>query len=551
MTREITHEHEDVGAVGVDPKGLVGAAYGALMAHAAKIDALNIYPVPDGDTGTNMLLTLRSVLEAISALPGVEGEGAARAVSRAALMGARGNSGVILSQILRGACEVLGEAHALDAATVAAALDEAKEKAYAGVREPVEGTMLSVVKDAAAAARSRVAEGEKRALEVLAAAAREAHASVGRTPELLGVLKEAGVVDAGGLGVAVILEGLRAALAGEEPALVDLEEKVTAAGGELLQETVEHSAQEAWGYCTEFVVAGFSGDSRKFETCIHDLGKSVLVIPDGDIVKVHLHTQDPGAALSYAGGFGRLSGVKVDDMEAQTRARAGSPSTPREAVASVGVIAASRGAGNRGLFEAMGAVVVEGGQGVNPSTQDLARAVRSTGAQAVIVLPNNKNVLPAAESVGELVRETEVYVVPTTSVACGLAAMVGYDAEGEPLEVAGEMREIVNGLRCAEVTVAVRDAKVEGKEVRKGEYIGFLYGKLWAVEKSAREVALVMVGEILEEATDVVTLLRGEGLTERDAEEIAGEIRDAGGVDLLVEVKDGGHPLYPLQVAAE
>jgi dihydroxyacetone kinase-like predicted kinase len=169
----------------------------------------------------------------------------------------------------------------------------------------------------------------------------------------------------------------------------------------------------------------------------------------------------------------------------------------------------------------------------------------------VIVLPNNKNVLPAAESVGELVRETEVYVVPTTSVACGLAAMVGYDAEGEPLEVAGEMREIVNGLRCAEVTVAVRDAKVEGKEVRKGEYIGFLYGKLWAVEKSAREVALVMVGEILEEATDVVTLLRGEGLTERDAEEIAGEIRDAGGVDLLVEVKDGGHPLYPLQVAAE
>src|SRR5919202_783969 len=290
---EGTAEKREDAEISADLKTVIAAAHASLKAHAAEIDALNVYPVPDGDTGTNMLLTLRSVLEEVSASPGLEGREAAKVVSRAALMGARGNSGVILSQILRGACEVLGEAHALDAEILAAALVEAKERAYAAVQSPVEGTMLSVIKDAAAAARSCVERGEKNRLEVLRAVTREAHASVRRTPEFLDVLKEAGVVDAGGLGVAVILDSLRAVLSGEEP-VPDLEEARPAVDGERLRKTVAHSVTEAWGYCTEFIVNGFSGDAEEFEARIHALGESVLVISDDDLVKVHLHTQDPG-----------------------------------------------------------------------------------------------------------------------------------------------------------------------------------------------------------------------------------------------------------------
>jgi len=548
---EGTAEKREGAAASADLKTAVGSAHTALAAHASKIDALNVYPVPDGDTGTNMLLTLRSILEKVSAAPGLNGGEAARVVSRAALMGARGNSGVILSQIVRGACEVLGNSCALDAGGISAALVGARERAYATVSEPVEGTMLSVINDAAGAAQTCVERGEKDRLEVLRAAAREAHASVKRTPDLLDVLAEAGVVDAGGLGVAVILDGLVAALGGEELAPVDLEEEKPEAGGTRLRETVVHSAEEAWGYCTEFFVDGFSGDETGFEARIHELGKSVLVIPDDDLVKVHLHTQDPGGALTYASVFGRLSGVKVEDMEAQTRARAQGDDrpVPSKAVTNIGVVATSRGTGNRELFESMGAVVVEGGQAANPSADELAQAVEAAGAEDVILLPNNKNVVPTAERVGELV-EARTHVVPTRSIACGLAAMVGYDPEGEPDEIVEEMREILRGLRCAEVTRAVRDARVDGREVREGAYVGLLDGELLVAEEGIEDAALELVGRMLEEGADVVTLLRGAELGEADAERIAKAIRrlDA---DLLVEVKNGGQPLYPLQMVAE
>ncbi|CAN5128646.1 DAK2 domain-containing protein [soil metagenome] len=540
-------EHRGAGAR-VDLKAVVATAYTALTANAARIDELNVYPVPDGDTGTNMLLTVRSVLESVSQSPDLSGEVAAKAVSRAALMGARGNSGVILSQILRGACDVLGKANSCDAKTIAAALSGAKERAYAAVAEPVEGTMLSVIKDAAEVARLSVERGENDPVAVLRAAAREARASVKRTPELLRVLKEAGVVDAGGMGVAVILDGLLAALSGEEPAPIESGEEPEG-GGERLRETVAHSAEETWGYCTEFIVDGFSGDEGEFGKSIHEMGESVLVISDREIVKVHLHTQDPGSALTYAGGFGRLSGVKVDDMEAQTRARAEEPSAPPRPAVRLGVVAASRGEGNRKLFESAGAVVIEGGQGANPSTEDFVRAVERLGAPAVVLLPNNKNVVPTARSVGELV-EVEVYVVPTKSIAGGLAVLVGYDAEEEPEDVVEEMCEIEEALRYAEVTRAIRDARVEGREVREGEYVGLLDGKLRVVEGSVRDAALSLAGGIAGESADFVTLLRGEDLGEAEAEEIARYIRRLDD-DLVVEVRDGGQPLYPLQMVAE
>ncbi|MGI8859979.1 MAG: DAK2 domain-containing protein [Rubrobacteraceae bacterium] len=526
---------------------VVASAHAALKNQADRINALNVYPVPDGDTGTNMLLTLASVLEETSEKTFEAPESASRAAARAALMGARGNSGVILSQMIRGACEALSEETSFTADAFAAALEGARDRAYASVREPVEGTMLTVAKDAASAARSARSahEDDLELAETVQAAAREAHASVRRTTGLLDVLRDAGVVDAGGLGVAVILDGLYAAVSGQEIAVHDEIEEDAAPDLDAL-----HANEEAWGYCTEFLVVDFEGDAGVFEEHIHEIGRSVLVVPDDDLVKVHLHTQDPGDALTFAGNFGRLRGVKVDDMEDQVRARSadrpaeGHPARP---AGNVGAVAAVRGEGSRGLFESMGAVVIEGGQGANPSAADFARAVEEVGTDLVVLLPNNKNIVPTAEQVGELV-DVRVYVVPTISIASGLAAMVGFDAEGEPEEVAEEMREILAGLRCGEVTRAVREARVGDRDVPEGAYMGLLDGELLAVEETVDAAAMRLAEKILEGGADIFTILRGADLGEAASLKLAEEIRNLG---VEVEVKDGGQPMYPLQMVAE
>jgi DAK2 domain fusion protein YloV len=520
---------------------VVSAAHAALKAKVARINSLNVYPVPDGDTGTNMLLTLESVLEETSDKTYETSEAASKAGARAALMGARGNSGVILSQMIRGACELLAGRTSLTAEAFAAALEGARDRAYASIREPVEGTMLTVIKDAAWAARDTLEDEGVDLPTVVRAAEQEAHASVRRTPELLGVLRESGVVDAGGLGVAVILDGICACLTGEK-----IEEPVEEEGGIPDLDAI-HAEEEAWGYCTEFVVTGFAGDAHEFGDYINSCGKSVLVVADEDLIKVHLHTQDPGGALSYAGGFGRLTGVKIDDMEAQVRSRGSRPEDEKPVV-KLSVVAASQGEGNREMFESMGAVVIEGGQGANPSAADLARAVEGTGAESVILLPNNKNIVPTAERVEELVW-AEIHAVPTTTIAAGLATMGGFDAEGELEEVVEEMREIADALKSAEITRAVRAARIGDREVPEGAYMGLLDGELFAVEDRAEDAALMLAQEMLREA-DVVTLLRGEELDEATLLRIADGIR---GLDEAVEVETryGGQPLYPLQMVAE
>ena len=527
-------------AVRID--SLVATAHAALKTQVARIDALNVYPVPDGDTGTNMLLTLESIAKETQDKTYKGLEDATRAAARAALMGARGNSGVILSQMIRGACEVLAKRDSVSAEAFAAALEGARERSYASVREPVEGTMLTVIKDAARAASEASADEEADLAAVVLAATTEAHASVRRTPELLNVLREAGVVDAGGLGVAVILDGLYACVSGQ-----GIEETFEEEEGATPDLAAIHAEEEAWGYCTELVVTGFSGDAREFEERIYSSGRSVLVVSDDDLVKVHVHTQDPGETLSYAGRFGRLSGVKVDDMEAQVRSRGEDAAEAGER--DLAVVAASRGEGSSKLFEQMGAVVIEGGQGANPSAEDFARAVESTGAGSVILLPNNKNISLTAEQVHELV-DAEVHVVRTMSIAAGLVAMVGFDAEGEPEEVVEEMREITAGLRCAEVTQAVRGARIDGREVPEGAYIGLLDGELVAVEDGVEDAAIKLVEKMLEDGIDIVTLLRGYGMNEGCAERVVEGIKRLN-TDVEIEIKDGGQPLYPLQMVAE
>src|SRR5215218_10112289 len=494
---------------------LVAAAHAAVKAQVARINDLNVYPVPDGDTGTNMLLTLESTLNETEGKTYAGPEEASKAVARAALMGARGNSGVILSQMIRGASEALADRSSLDAETFAAGLEGACEWAYSSVREPVEGTMLTVIKDAAVAAREKVEGGETDLIAVVVEARRAAHASVRRTPELLPVLREAGVVDAGGLGVAVVLDGVHACVTGEE---IEVPEEGEDGVPDL---DAIHAQEEAWGYCTEFLVDGFNGDTEEFGEHIYASGRSVFVVADDEVVKVHLHTQDPGEALSYAGRFGRLAGVKVDDMEAQVRSRDGHEA--ERSAANLGVVATSRGQGNRELFEQMGAVVIE--------------------------LPNNKNIVPTAEQVGELVQAT-TRVVPTASIAAGLAVMVGYDAEGEPDEVVEEMLEICDSLRAAEVTRSVRDARIGDREVPEGAFIGFLAGELIAVEETLTGAALVLARKMVGEGADFLTLLKGEDLSEDDLEKILDGVQDLD-EDLEVEVRDGGQPLYSVQMVAE
>ena len=533
-------ERSDEGflAMAIEVAPMVAAAHAALKAQVARINDLNVYPVPDGDTGTNMLHTLGSALNETSGKSYGSPEEASKACARAALMGARGNSGVILSQMIRGACEVLAGRRSLDAEAFAAGLEGARERAYASVREPVEGTMLTVIKDAALAAREAAEREDADLLSVAGVARQAAHDSVRRTPELLDVLRQAGVVDAGGLGVAVVLDGVYTCVSGQE---IEVPESDDAAPD--LEEI--HAQEVAWGYCTEFLVDGFDGDVEDFKERVYASGRSVLVVAQDDVVKVHVHTQDPGAALSYAGSFGRLAGVKIDDMEAQVRSR-----EPGDRLAArLGVVAASRGDGNRALFEQMGAVVIEGGQGENPSAADLAGAVEETGARAVVLLPNNKNIVPTAAQVGELV-EAETYVVPTTNIAAGLAVMVGYDGEGEPDEVVEEMRDISDSLRVAELTRSVREARIGDREVPEGAYIGFLDGDLIAVEGGVRQTALVIARKLVDGGADVLTLLKGEGLSEGDLEEIVDGIKDLDDA-LEIEARDGGQPLYPLQMVAE
>lgn len=521
---------------------VVAAAHAALKSQAARINALNVYPVPDGDTGTNMLLTLESILKEASNASYNDHQEASKAGARAALMGARGNSGVILSQMIRGAAEVLARRASLTAEAFTEALDGARERAYASIREPVEGTMLTVVKDASQAAKAALEKGADLPA-VIRAAAQEAHASVKRTPQLLSVLRDAGVVDAGGLGVAVILDGLYACVSGQK---IEVEEEAEDSVPDL---DAMHANEEAWGYCTEFLVTGFAGDAGEFEDHIHSIGRSVLVIPDDDLVKVHLHTQDPGDAISYAGSFGRLAGVKVDDMEDQVRSRSGEPEKSPVEAGNLAVVAASRGEGSRKLYESMGVLVIEGGQGANPSAAEFAEAVERSGAESVILLPNNKNIIPTVEQVGELV-EAETYVIPTKSIAGGLAVMVGFDSEGDPDEVVEEMCEIAGAIRSGEVTQAVRDAKIEGRDVPKGAYIGLLDGGLVAVEESVEDAAVRLAENILDKGADVITLLKGEDLEEEALRKISAEISSLD-EDVELELHDGGQPMYPVQMVAE
>jgi DAK2 domain fusion protein YloV len=514
------------------------AALASLERNRRRIDDLNVYPVPDGDTGTNMTLTLRATVEQLESTRATDLATIARELTRAALLGARGNSGVIFSQILRGFAEVIAEAEALDAPTLARAFRNASDAAYRAVREPVEGTMLTVIREMADEAELRTSEPPR---ALLAAVVRRGADAVERTTELLEVLRNAGVVDAGGAGLLEIVRGIAAALAGEPlPEAPPAEELPLAAA---------HQALSRYRYCTAFVVEGDALDRELLAEKLDALGDSLLVVGDESALKVHVHTDDPGAALSLGAAVGVLEGIEISNMHRQTAQREQRllHAVPDQPVASE-VVAVVVGDGNAALFESLGATqIVTGGQSMNPSAADLVAAIEGARSDEVIVLPNNANVLLAAEQARSLTSKS-VQVVPTTSIPAGLAVLVAFDPAVSAQDNVAAMQETLAGVATGAVTVASKDASMNGLAVERGQFLALADGEPIASTSTFAEAADAVLRHLLVEPRAVVTLLTGEG--DPDVEPLVERVR-AEHPELELEVHAGGQPHYQLLVSAE
>jgi DAK2 domain fusion protein YloV len=520
-------------------RSLASFALAAIEQSRQRIDDLNVYPVPDGDTGTNLTLTVRAVAEHLDSSTAPDRAAVAHELTRAALMGARGNSGVIFSQIVRGAAEVLGGTEPANLLTCKRALRGASDAAYRAVRRPVEGTMLTVIREMAEEAEASAAGSVN---ELMHAVVRRGEDALARTPELLDVLREAGVVDAGGAGLLEIVRGITAGLAGEPlPEAIPREE---------FGFDAVHQELSRYRYCTVFVVEGDELDAEELESELERLGDSLLVVGDRNALKVHVHTDEPGAALSLGTSAGTIAQVEIANMHDQTVAREErlTKHSATDTPALTDVVAVVAGEGNRRLFASLGATrIIEGGQTMNPATAELHAAIEEAGAPEVIVLPNNGNVILSAEQAASLATKP-VHVIHADSIPAGLAAMVAFDPGASGEENAALMREAVESVATGEVTVASRDAELNGFRVQKGHYLGLAGGAAVAEGESFDEVAGEVVERLLAEPRGVLTLLTGaeppplELLLARVAERHP---------EVELDVQEGGQPHYPLLLSAE
>lgn len=520
------------------------AALQTLEANRRRIDDLNVYPVPDGDTGTNLTLTVRAVVEALEASTAADRASLAKELTRAALMGARGNSGVIFSQILRGAAEALGEDGPVDAATIRRAFRGASDAAYRAVRRPVEGTMLSVIRELAEESEDRrhAALEPAALLKQLVVRGEDALA---RTPDQLAVLKEAGVVDAGGAGLLEIVRGIAAAAAGEAVPDAPAEETHEAGLDAVHQELSE------FRYCTVFVVEGEELDAAALEAQLEQLGDSLLVVGDESALKIHVHTDEPGTVLALGTAVGTIEGVEIANMHRQTEERVERmlEAVPEPGPAlETGVVAVVPGAGNRRLFESYGAAqVIEGGQTMNPSAADIVAAIQATPATEVLVLPNNSNVILAAEQAAKLV-DKRVRVIPSRSVPAGLAAIVRYLPSLSVEENEAAMLEALEQVATGEVTLASRDVELDGIAVRKGAWLGLADGSAVASSADFDDVAWAVAEKLLANGREVLTLLTGAD--EPDLQAFLRRLEE-GHPSVELDVQPGGQPHYPLLLSAE
>lgn len=522
-----------------------------LQRHIGAINALNVFPVPDGDTGTNMSLTMKAALAEVGDQPSAEVGCVAQIIAHGALMGARGNSGVILSQILRGMARAL-EGHAtLGPTALAQALVEGAATAYKGVMKPVEGTILTVARESAAAAeRAASACGSLR--QVLAAAYEEAEASVLRTPRLLPVLAEAGVVDAGGTGYARILEGWLRQMDGENVSDVRLAETAI---------TRVAAPDGGYNYDTQFLIKGRDLPVEEIRTTMATFGDSVVVAGDDSLVKVHVHCDLPGKALDYAVKLGDVTDVVIENMELQYReflAKQGQTEAPSPGLTipanqitdGIAVIAVASGDGLKRVFESLGvAAVIEGGQTMNPSTQEILKAIEQSPGEQVIVLPNNSNIILAAQQAKELATK-QVEIVPTRTVPQGISAVLAFNYQTDLESNVAFMNEACRHVTTGEITRAVRNAQVNGLSIQEGQIIGLVDGKLVTAGCSVSEILSPLLQRMNVSDAEIVTVYYGEDVDEDQAREIIEELEQTC-KDAEIELLDGGQAHYWYIISAE
>ena len=529
------------------------SAFDRLEEYRETVNALNVFPVPDGDTGTNMSLTLRSGIERCPDGEGLTAGEVAAGLARGTFFGARGNSGVILSQFFKGFGDALNGRDACSASDFALALDKAREAAYGAVGNPREGTMLTVIRRAAEAA-VKASDGSNFAV-VMETAFEASCVALKNTPEQLPVLKEAGVVDSGGLGVVVILAGALEALAPERSQAVSadtgleaiIEDSMASLGGTgqaQEQDFVHSSLDEDWGYCTEFIINGNGLSLEQVRRDCEEMGRSTVVVGDSQHVRVHVHMEDPGAAISYGVALGSVSNVKIENMDEQNvEWAAGHSGPPSSSVGSpLTVVAVAAGQGLAALFAESGCGhVIEGGQTMNPSVQQLMQGVERAGAEQTIILPNNKNIVLTAQQVAD--NDPTVHVVPTRSVPQGVAALLAYNPTLSLEENLAAMEETLATVTTIEITQAVRDTSVDGVAVNLGDYIGLLDDKLVITAQSAEDALLRAVGKAGAEPGAILTLYRGVD-ADPQAAQVCLEALEADIPGLEVETVYGGQPHY-------
>jgi DAK2 domain fusion protein YloV len=535
---------------GQDLREMLAAATNWLEKSSADIDALNVFPVPDGDTGTNMLLTMRSSIEESFRAPDNSACAVAEAVALGALMGARGNSGVILSQIWRGLAKGLENKESCSGGDLAAALELASEMAYKGLSNPVEGTILTVIKDVSTAAQAEVPDGDKDFVSVMEAMVSAAAKSVANTPNLLSVLKEAGVVDAGGQGLYTILDGALRYLKGEAEQMKYRKPQLVVADIAVTRMPQMVAADEVpYGYCTEFLLKGEELAPDKIRTRLKNRGESLIVVGDESAVRVHIHTLDPGNILRYATTLGTVHQVSIRNMDEQHEAYL-EMQKERLPLVDVATIAVVSGEGLAEVFKSLGTTaIVAGGQTMNPSTKDLLRVVESVTSDNVIILPNNKNIVATANQV-QSVTPKKVVVVPSETIPQGVSALLAFDYEADFETNAKLMARAMSTVRSIEITRAVRSAKLGDLTIRRKQAIGFLDGALVNVGTSPADALKKVLAGLDLDMAEVITIYFGADTELAEAQEVSNKIcRDH--PHLQVEVVRGGQPHYNYIVSVE
>lgn len=529
------------------------------------INELNVFPVPDGDTGTNMSLTIMAAAKEVTALSGSDMKELAKAISSGSLRGARGNSGVILSQLLRGFTKAIREEKEIDVLALAAACSRARDTAYKAVMKPKEGTILTVASGIAEKAAQMAEETDD--LEVFIPAVIEhAEEVLAKTPDMLPVLKEAGVVDSGGQGLLEVIKGAYDAFLGKE---IDYSAITPGTGAGVAKISTDDTADIKFGYCTEFIILTekefTEEDEHTFKEYLSSIGDSIVCVADDDVVKIHVHTNDPGLAIQRALTYGQLSRMKIDNMreehqeklirdaeklaqqekEAEEARKADEPRKP------MGFIAVSIGEGLNEIFRELGAdYIIEGGQTMNPSTEDMLNAIDRVNADSIFILPNNKNIVLAANQAKALVKEKEIIVIPTKTVPQGITAIINFMPDADAKTNEETMLEEIKNVKSGQVTYAVRDTKIDDKEIHEGDIMGIGDQGILAVGKSVEDTTKEMLDLLVDEDSELISLYYGEEVSEEDADKFIAQIEERY-PDVDVDAHFGGQPIYYYVLAVE